>query len=206
MALPVWSTWWLHWLRTEIVPLRGQAWVFFFRLRQFSKVLVKRASIRKNSSHSHVLWARLTQNRGGDGWHQSFPTPGTWHTTACPKQDTSQPGDRRGSKSSLHYKCSTFLKSDCSKKLQRLRLSSSTIWRTPSINFLNSELLFWHWRPLASPLDDCHHLCGQRFLATMTNKFKFLMTLFDIALFESSIEFLKLFFLFVFFSCSNYRI
>ena len=47
---------------------------------------------------------------------------------------------------------------------------------------------------------------GQRFLAMMTNKFKLLMTLFDITLFESSIEFFKLFFLFVFFSCSNYRI
>lgn len=65
------------------------------RLRQFSKVLLKRASTRKDSSHSYLFWVRLPWNQGGDGQHQSFPTTRPWHIAAHPKQAVSQPGDMK---------------------------------------------------------------------------------------------------------------
>lgn len=98
--------------------ITGPTCVFVFWLRQFNNVLLKRPSLRKNPSHSSLLWARLTQSGGGDGERQGFPATKTWSTTARNTQTTSQPGDMRGYKSSV-LKCSTFFQSSPSKKFQR---------------------------------------------------------------------------------------
>lgn len=78
--------------------LRGPAWVFFFSLGQFNKVLLKRISMRKNSSHPYLFWARLTP--------VSQPL-GRGNTAAC--QASGRPGDRRGYNSSSRSKYSTFI-------------------------------------------------------------------------------------------------